>query len=110
MRGIDMLKATEKALRASIKHWEVDGPKGVTMDGYNCALCLRFSNVLGKIPSDEYISCTRVTASGKREKCPVYIEAGEPSCSNTPWNFFPGKTQVKAEIKFLKSLLPEKKA
>lgn len=99
-----MLKATEKALRASIKHWVEDGPKGDSMDGDKCALCLRFGDLKGYNP--DYVSCTRVTPSGKSEECPVYLRTGEASCHSTPWEPQPNPTQVKAEIKFLKSLLP----
>lgn len=100
-----MLKATEKALRASIKHWEIDGPTGVVMGGGSCALCNRFTS---GDPNPQ--PCTRTTASGKTsERCPVYKKSGYHNCLDTPYNPFPTHSEVKAEVKFLKSLLPESK-
>lgn len=97
-----MLKGTEKALRASIKHWIDDGPKGVDMDEDNCPLCYRFNGA---------VNCVRWgKEGGEIERCPVYLKTDCLGCAKSPFNSRPNARQVKAEIKFLKSLLPEKTA
>lgn len=92
-----MKKVTLKALKASIKHWEEDDGH---MEGGNCALCRRFVHVHN--PKAGHC-CIKSTG----EKCPVYAKTGKIECEGTPYRCLPTTRQRKAEIKFLKSLLPE---
>ncbi len=100
-----MLKATKKATLASIKHWEVDGPKGVMMGNHNCALCHRF------LRAESKKICVRYSPKTSRviERCPVYKATGKAGCAGTPFEYHPTKAQVKTMVAFLKSLLPENK-
>lgn len=111
-----MNPATLKALKQSIAHWErmrmmkweergCSFPRDVP-DSEHCALCRRFLN------ATERKSCTRVT-----EDCPVAQKSGKVGCQCTPFStanslfWLPGEAAwrkgAKAEIDFLKSLLPK---
>lgn len=103
-----MNKKTLAALKGSIAKWKkvADGT-GVDDGESNCPLCQLF------IDDD----CTG---------CPVAKAAGEPGCTNTPfvrfrWEFavaqwsgykattLKQKSAARAELKFLRSLLPKKR-
>lgn len=102
-----MNKKTLTALRKSIAHWEENLAANDPFDVYTtsdyCALCDAFHGCIG---------------------CPVAERAGDTECDNTPWvNAHDAKhawkygygtkrqfrNACRAEIKFLKSLLPEDK-
>lgn len=110
---------TRKALEGSIEKWEkiVRNPRAQDMGIANCPLCKRFGG-----------SCM---IQETKERCPVRIKAKRCGCIGTPhtkWcnhqerkhnvNFsahrFKGCDKcmelAKAELDFLKSLLPKKKA
>src|SRR5271156_2753264 len=69
-----MNKETEKALEASIKHWEknlaAEIPEEASIDGKNCALCNMFFNN----NADDY--CIG---------CPVRLKTGYYGCHRTPY-------------------------
>lgn len=115
---------TVKALKESIQHWQniVDGKDGTQGSG-NCALCARFLT-----SRDQYTACVR----SDDEVCPVYLKTDHDFCCKTPFTDFveagdlitrttnSGKitrsffvngpeslAAAKAEVAFLKSLLPE---
>lgn len=90
-----MNKLTLLALQKSIKHWEEDFNED--MNDSKCALCKRF-------PGISFTPC--VTRSGV-ERCPVLKETGPPDCQGTPWVLNPTLEQRKAELVFLRSLLPK---
>ena len=103
-----MKKATLKALKQSIAHWERlrDGKQQVNenCEGNSCALCKRFASSI--------VPCTLGT---KKEKCPVYKKTGLPHCLKTPYRvarvafYYSGFELFEAadkEVKFLKSLVP----
>lgn len=117
-----MKQATLKVLQGSIEKWEKivsgkDGDRGAE----NCPLCWRFWNAA---PAPH--QCERKDG----EKCPVHERTGQPGCFGSPysdwlvthWGEACGvdlpplkgwaaktkhqKTAAKAELEFLKSLLP----
>ena len=86
-----MNKETLKALKASIKHWQIDpAPMWAT----DCALCIRFPYNCGK-------DITRTA-----EICPVSKQTERMHCGGTPYTSEPTIIERRAEIKFLQSLLP----
>jgi len=111
-----MLKGTKIALKKSIRKWEkIVARKGPDLGGRNCALCERFHD-----------NCTRTRADNSiLETCPVTIAAKDAGCTDTPydpWSDYFSKLGslepavvyddtsrdlAKAELAFLKSLLPE---
>lgn len=107
-----MNKRTLTALKSSIKRWEenvaAERPWDASTHGGDCALCLLFSPV----------------SADDCGKCPVKLKTGLNNCSMTPWgraNFALGSWSsdecspkkaawvkaAKAELRFLKSLLPK---
>lgn len=86
-----MNKATLKALKASIKHWQTDTPPMMASD---CALCNRF-----------HYAC-RKSYSSTGEYCPIFKQTGKRGCAETPYVFNPTLVTRKKEIEFLQSLLP----
>ena len=108
-----MEERTLTALKASIEHWEqnlfnLDAKK---MTAPYCALCEMFI-LSEEDDDDDFTSCGG---------CPVMEETGEMDCGNTPWAdaVFATKAYqkysgthakafraVKAEVDFLKGLLP----
>lgn len=103
--GTQMTPATLKALRGSIKKWEkiVDGT-GCDLGSHNCPLCKLF-----------------LTDDGC-EGCPVSEKTGKPDCRGSPyikwtlihqgwWPLYADmpkeRAAAKAELNFLKSLLPK---
>ena len=120
-----MKKATEIALRKSIKKWEaIVANKGIDMGDENCALCHRFKDTESWMDGPEsWMSpfCTR-----GEEKCPVYEASGSAGCNGTPYTAWvasaaedgdlghkiaDNESAIAAvlELEFLKSLLPRKK-
>ena len=110
-----MKPETLTALKESIKHWERNafGPIGeASVYSDDCSLCIRFDN-------DDEFSCTL-----NGERCPVYERTDETVCRGTPYEGISellyyarvkgGETAyrnaAKAELEFLKSLLPEGEA
>lgn len=112
-----MKRATEIALRKSIKKWEaIVAGTGEDCGSKNCALCKRF------FYRGEF-GCTRDDG----EVCPVREASGAPICINTPYETFieyaeeaegsfprkimDNESAIAAvlELEFLKSLLPRKK-
>ena len=92
-----MNKQTLKALKGSIKKWQ-GVTKGTIQDRgpVNCPLCQLF--LLGE-PS----SCIG---------CPVCQKTKKTGCRGTPYtlyNVYGHKKYARAEVKFLKSLLPKVK-
>ena len=114
-----MNKHTLTALKASIKHWEenvaAENPKDSNAHGSSCPLCLVFN---------------KETCTG----CPVKLETGFDRCDRTPWaraysawydwlcstietlsaitiqrRKQKWRMAARAELKFLKSLLPKVK-
>ena len=83
---------TLKALKASIAHWEeVEEGPWQQVGPKECALCDLFYG-------------------SKCEGCPVAIKAQAPLCRNTPYGpFISNRTSknARAELDFLRSLLPE---
>ena len=103
-----MAAETLEALRGSIAKWEhiVDGT-GLQLGPDNCPLCLRFNPM--KNPS---------ALSGCAD-CPVAQKTGRPVCEGTPYDDYSEAEEsddddaeermefhAKAELDFLKSLLP----
>ncbi len=105
-----MNKTTLKALKGSIKKWEgVAAGKLQDRGATNCPLCVEFMS----------------SAFGHCVGCPVREKTGKDFCQHTPyWKWVRGTTYsreddsgrtantakqkelAKAELKFLKSLLP----
>lgn len=106
-----MKAATLKALRESIAHWRRMFNKGFlsedSPEGNECALCKRFTG-----------GSERCSLHG--ELCPVFKKSSYPGCRETPYYeaadaFSSGdeklfKHHAEREFKFLKSLLPQRKA
>ena len=93
-----MNKATLAALKKSIKKWEflVKNPHA---DEPSCALCDRF-----QITKKD--RCQRVGG----EICPVSKATGRSFCEGSPYyDFHRTKAGARAELTFLKSLLPKRK-
>ena len=111
-----MNKKTLTALRASIKHWEenvaAEEPKDASTRGEDCALCEMFFDQAPEVPD----------CAG----CPVAEKTGETICGGSPyhravsafqhWGNFPSnenheqwREAARAEVRFLRSLLPKKK-
>jgi hypothetical protein len=104
-----MKPSTLKALKASIKHWEANAaavePDAASLSASDCALCMRFYELYG-------------VCNG----CPVMERTGKELCRKTPYTraigaldaWHAGGTGTKfravarAELDFLKSLLPTK--
>lgn len=94
-----MSKHAEKALRASIKHWEVDIlQNGELPTRDNCKLC-------------DIYHCSST--------CPINKKTGQSYCGGTAYgnyrkiyNFYENtpemKKQARRMIRFMKSLLPKK--
>ncbi|WP_372570391.1 hypothetical protein [Ruegeria jejuensis] len=96
-----MDKRTLEALKASIEKWE----KNATVERNTEALVGAISCPLCKLFMD---SCCR--------GCPVMERTGKPACDDTPYDdavealdvFLPAFHEAaRAEVEFLKSLLPE---
>src|SRR3990167_7710473 len=116
-----MNKATLAALRESIKHWEKNvaakTPKGANPYGASCALCAKFA-ISDRTPLTDIC-----------RGCPVMEKTGQTNCFDTPWmgavkaydrwrsysesENVPFKQKwvlaARAELTFLKSLLPKRK-
>lgn len=100
-----MTKEAEKALKASIKHWEIDVlGEGMAPSGRNCALC----NLFGGVDCED----------DEGEKCPIARHTSAVGCSYTPYNDYirvydydsntpEMKKHAKAMIKFMERLLPK---
>lgn len=102
-----MNKATLKALRASIKHWEenvaAETPENASVDAAYCALCRKFYK--------DHLCIG----------CPVMTNTGFSCCENSPyenandklydWEIGGSRANwrraAKKELEFLKSLLPQ---
>jgi hypothetical protein len=95
-----MDEKTLAALKASIEKWEkrAAGKDNKQHTGqYDCPLCKMFHSEFRKGEP----SCVG---------CPVYEETKEKYCSGTPYYDYAGSRNVvhtKAELDFIKSLLPE---
>ncbi len=103
-----MLKATRKALEASIKSWEKHvAAGGGDEDAAECALCARFREGKNCRPFE----CRRKNENGRvLEVCPVAKASGKELCYGTPywrWSLNPNLGDAKAELAFLKSLRPK---
>lgn len=108
--GRVMDSKTLKALKGSIAKWEaIVAGTGVDKGPSNCPLCLAFwDNSMGEV------SCLG---------CPVRDATGEDGCVGTPYEKWEDLTECKdqkadtpelkkaarAELRFLKSLLPRKR-
>lgn len=109
-----MNRNTLTALRKSIKHWEENlsaaRPQDASTGSLACALCEQF---LGKVSDKFPYGCAG---------CPVAERIGKPVCAMTPWRVAYNtwsawkrgrgrgvafRNACRAEIKFLKSLLPK---
>jgi hypothetical protein len=92
---MEMTKEAEKALRASIKHWEIDVLKNnVFPKTDNCPLCLLY-----------FIEDCR--------GCPIAKKTGHDCCHETPYRNYIRDTRTgdwrkrcRKMIKFMKDLLP----
>jgi len=110
-----MKAKTLAALKKSIKHWEQNvvakTPEEASIGPDDCALCGLFIDNLDAA----YNSCIG---------CPVREKTGQELCEGTPYELAANKYQdwrrastprssftraAKAELKFLKSLLPKEK-
>lgn len=84
---------TLEALKGSIRHWEQVATDLTQPTGpMSCALCHLF-----------YFDGNRCVG------CPVFEKTGAPTCRSSPYETFIGNPTVEnaqAELRFLKSLLP----
>jgi len=99
-----MIPETERALRESIKHWQENAKaksmNDVSVSPRSCALCQLFF--------DQFSQCAG---------CPIVDETGTTLCAKTPYeqaaaarraeNLTTFQKAARAEVKFLKSLLPK---
>lgn len=106
-----------EALKKSIKKWEaIVAGTGIDKLARNCALC--------QLCKDGEVQCV----SPEYEPCPVYNETGYINCQDSPWQEWASYMSemvgdddwkvfdadslkiAKAEVEFLKSLLPEEES
>lgn len=106
-----MSKRAEKALRASIKHWEVDVlPYGINPSPEDCALCnLYHSFEREKIcsPHCPIQRKTKVQIGCATTPYTTYKETRERVKWSTVMPTPTMKKHAKAMIKFMKDLLPK---
>lgn len=91
-----------EALKESVKKWEfiaalpIKNGQGPCAPGDSCALCKM------------YVRGQSRSCNG----CPVMLATGRPDCAGTPYPEYTkrhDKAAARAEVKFLKSLLPKRK-